>query len=73
MGKKNVKLRIAWMIPNVFLYLGLLVVGYFVITNLTELSESNRLGIWMITLIAVLVVALFGSYKIVSWIRQGKM
>lgn len=73
MRKKNVKLRIAWIIPNVLMYVGLVVFTMFVITNITELYTINRLGIWVIALIVLLFVALYGSYRIALWIRYGNM
>lgn len=73
MRKKNVKLRIAWIIPNVLMYVGLVVFTMFVITNITELYTINRLGIWVIALIVLLFVALYGSYRIALWIRHGNM
>lgn len=70
---KNRKLRIIWLIPNVFMYLVFLGFGGFVLLHWDELRGINELGYWVIRLLLVLVVALFGSYRIWSWIRQGKM
>ena len=42
---KNFKLRIAWILPNVLMYIALLGIGVFVSVNATALSEINRLGL----------------------------
>ncbi|WP_256992220.1 hypothetical protein [Paenibacillus sp. XY044] len=73
LNNKNIKLRIAWIVPNVFMYLFFLGFGTFVLINAVGLREINRLGILVFMLLLVLLVALLGSYRIWSWIKQGKM
>ncbi len=72
LNNKNIKLRIAWIVPNIFMYL-LIGFGAFVLINANGLRDINRLGTWVFMLFLVLLVALFGSYRIWSWIKQGKM
>jgi hypothetical protein len=66
-------LRVAWILPNVFLYLAFIFLTFFIINNYSGLEELNNLGIWIIISVLILVVALFGSYKIFVWIREGKI
>jgi hypothetical protein len=73
MTKPNMGLRIAWIIPNVLMYIFFLGLSVFVIENAEGLNDINRLGIWLVTLILLLLVAIFGSYRIWSWIKKGKL
>lgn len=66
-------LRIAWIIPNVFMYLFFFGLSVFVLIKAEELEDINQLGIWVIFLMLLLFVAQFGSYRIWSWIKQGKI
>jgi Na+/H+-dicarboxylate symporter len=66
-------LRVAWILPNIFLYVAFIFLTYFIMSNYSGLKELNNLGIWIIISVLVLVVAVFGSYKIVVWIRDGKI
>lgn len=65
--------RLAWVIPNVCLYLLFLGLSVFVLGHSNELQEINRLGLWLIALLALLGIALIGTYRIMSWIKQGKL
>ncbi|MGQ7889838.1 hypothetical protein [Paenibacillus sp. WC2504] len=65
--------RIALIIPNVLMYTVFLGLAVFVFTSVEELIDINRLGIWLFNLIILLLAALFGSYRIWSMIRQGKL
>ncbi|MCZ8519480.1 MULTISPECIES: hypothetical protein [Paenibacillus] len=73
MPKPNGTLQSAWLIPNVFMYILLCPLTVFVLINAEDLSKVNRLGIWVTILISLLIVALIGSYRIWSWIKQGKI
>ncbi|QCR30948.1 hypothetical protein [Lysinibacillus sp. SGAir0095] len=69
----NRKLRLAWIIPNVFCYLMAFGLTFFVISNLKGLEEIHRLSIYFVMLFLLLSVSLFGSYRIWTWIKKGKM
>ncbi|BFT69426.1 hypothetical protein PAENIP36_08680 [Paenibacillus sp. P36] len=73
MTKPNMGLRMAWIIPNVLMYIFFLVLSVFVFANSEGLNDINRLGIWLVILILLLLIALFGSYRIWSWIQKGKL
>ena len=70
---KNNKLRLAWIIPNVFCYFMLIGFASFVFINAEGLQEINRLSIWVLMLILLLFYCLFGSFRIWTWIKEGKM
>lgn len=73
MTKPNMGLRMAWIIPNVLMYIFFFGLSVFVFANSEGLNNINRLGIWLVTLILLLLITLFGSYRIWSWIQQGKL
>ncbi|AST91903.1 hypothetical protein ACWE42_02705 [Sutcliffiella cohnii] len=70
---KNTKLRIMWIIPNVFCYVMFIGFSSFVIINADGLYEIARLSIWVLTMIFLFIVSIIGSYRIWSWIKQGKI
>lgn len=72
-GKKSMALRAAWIIPNVLCYFLLIYIGIFVGKNAEGLEEINQLGIWLFMLIVMLMVSAFGTFRIVHWIKKGKL
>lgn len=70
---KNTTLRAVWILPNIFLYLLFIGVTAFVVVNADGLREINRMGIWVVYLMLLLAVAIFGSFRIRSWIKEGKI
>ncbi|OLO39230.1 hypothetical protein BTR23_09265 [Alkalihalophilus pseudofirmus] len=66
-------LRIINIIPIVMTWLMFIGFLIFIIWNADALREVNMLSIWVVGLIGVFFVALFGSYKIWQWIRVGKL
>ena len=70
---KNAKLRIVWIIPNVFCYLMLFGLAMWMMANVEGLQEINSLSIYVIFMILLLLVSVFGSYRILTWIKQGEM
>ncbi|QFG01231.1 hypothetical protein PB01_17030 [Psychrobacillus glaciei] len=70
---KNTKLRIVWIIPNVFCYLMVIIFSIFVALNAEGLQEISRLGIWVFIMIILFLVSIFCSFRIWTWIREGKL
>jgi hypothetical protein len=70
---KDTKLRVVWNIPNVFCYLIIVGLSIFIVLNVEGLREVNRLGIWVISIIILFLISIYGSYRIWSWIKEGKM
>lgn len=52
-----------------------MIVGFstFVVMNVKGLQEINRLSIWILALMMLLLVSILGSYRIWTWIKEGKM
>ncbi|WP_080846266.1 hypothetical protein [Cytobacillus gottheilii] len=69
----NYKLRIIYIIPNVFCYLMVIGFSFFVFRNAKGLEELGRLSIWVIMLLLLFFVSIYGSYRIWSWIKEGKI
>ncbi|KAB2335591.1 hypothetical protein [Bacillus mesophilum] len=67
------KLRIIYIIPNVFCYLMVIGFSIFVFSNAKGIEELSRLSIWVIILLLLFFVSIYGSYRIWSWIKEGKM
>ncbi|WP_409250866.1 hypothetical protein V1502_11910 [Bacillus sp. SCS-153A] len=70
---KDKKLRIAWVVLNLFSYIMLIGVSLFVGVNAEGLAEINRLSIWVITILGLLFVSVFGSVQVSTWIKKGKV
>ncbi|CAM5222231.1 hypothetical protein UACE39S_03383 [Ureibacillus acetophenoni] len=70
---KNTKLRVIWIIPNVICYLMLIGYSTFVALNAKGLEEINSLSTSVIMMLMLLFVSVFGSYRIWTWIKEGKM
>ncbi|MGE7924818.1 hypothetical protein ACQKND_16765 [Viridibacillus arvi] len=70
---KNTKLRIAWIIPNVFCYLMLFGLSIWTVANGEGLQEINRLSLYVIFILLLFLVSVFGSYRIWKWIKEGKI
>ncbi|MFV8827734.1 hypothetical protein [Alkalihalobacterium sp. APHAB7] len=66
-------LRVINIVPIVMTWLMFIGILIFIILNAEGLQELNMLTIWVIGLIGVFFVALFGTYKIWQWIRVGKL
>lgn len=66
-------LKMVWIIPNVLFYLLAIGVLWFIVINAQALQEISSLGIWILGLLLLLLVNFFGSYRIASWIKQGKI
>jgi hypothetical protein len=71
--EKNQRLRMIWIIPNVFCYIMFAGVSTFTVMYAGGLREIDRLGLWVIAMIILLAVSLFGSLQIRRWIKEGKM
>ncbi len=45
----------------------------FIALNVEGLQEINELGIWVFLMGILFLVSILGSYRIWSWIKEGKM
>ncbi|WP_419961790.1 hypothetical protein [Psychrobacillus sp. BM2] len=70
---KNTKLRIVWIIPNVFCYLMLFGLSIWTVVNSEGLEEINSLSLYVILMLLLFLVSVFGSYRIWTWIKEGEI
>ncbi|WP_298467567.1 hypothetical protein [uncultured Psychrobacillus sp.] len=70
---KNTKLRIAWIVPNVFCYLMLFGLSIWTVATGEGLLEINRLSLYVIIMLLLFLASVFGSYQIRTWIKEGKI
>ena len=45
----------------------------FVIRNIEGLKEINRFSIWVVAMVTLLLISIFGSFRIWNWIEEGKL
>ncbi|WP_289141614.1 hypothetical protein [uncultured Brevibacillus sp.] len=65
--------RIALIVVNLFCYGLVIYYGMFVIENGSGLREINEFGKWMFMLVCLLLASLYGTFRIVTWIREEKI
>ena len=70
---KNNKLRIAWILPNVGMYLLLAGITAFIVLQAEGLRESNQLIIYVIMALLLGLVTVAGSLRIMHWVKEGKL
>jgi hypothetical protein len=70
---KSKKLRMAWVSLNIFCYFMLIGVVLFVGFNVEGMADINRLSIWILMILCLLFVSVFGSVQLWSWIKNGKL
>ena len=69
----NTKLRIIWIIPNLFCYLMLVGFSTWIVINVKALQEINELLIYVLFMFLLFIVSVYGSIRIRSWIKEGKI
>ncbi len=45
----------------------------FIAVNAEGLKQINQLEIWVFAMVALLLVSIFGTYRIWTWIKEGKL
>ncbi len=45
----------------------------FVTLNAEGLREISRMDIWVFAMIILFLVSIFGSYRIWTWIKEGRI
>lgn len=73
MNKPGRRLRAAWIIPNVFLYFLVIGTAIFILTYQDGLQDTNLLAFWLTVLLLLFGAALYGTYRILDWMKQGKL
>ncbi|MBP0727348.1 hypothetical protein J5Y03_19595 [Bacillus sp. RG28] len=70
---ENRKLRFLYILLNIVFYLMFIGVSGFVIINWNGLKEIDRLPIWVISMLLLLFVSLLQSFRIRTWVIEGKL
>lgn len=70
---KNNKLRIAWILPNVMVYLLLAGITAFIVLQAEGLQESGELIIYVIFALLLGLVTVGGSLRIRHWVKARKL
>lgn len=69
---KNIYFQIAWILPNVFMYfasLGLIVFISLIYRELDILTFT----VYSVFVVLTLFTAVFGTYKILLWIKEERI
>ncbi|APO43473.1 hypothetical protein BS614_05250 [Paenibacillus xylanexedens] len=67
---KNYKLRLAWIIPLIFLVILDISIIIYTVLHWGELGMVSNMAFLLLSLL-MLAVILFGFYRIRKWIRSG--
>ncbi|AXI00965.1 hypothetical protein DV702_15355 [Sporosarcina sp. PTS2304] len=70
---KNTKLRVAWIVPNIFIYLMFIGALIFVTINIKGIQEIGMTSLWIFNLFVLFVGSVLGSLRIKHWIKNGKI
>ncbi|TAA72379.1 hypothetical protein [Planococcus salinarum] len=70
---KNKALRLGWILPNVLMYFLLIGLMVFIVINAEELQEINQLIVYIMYALLLGLVTVAGSFRIRSWIKEGKL
>ncbi|WP_245308273.1 hypothetical protein [Halalkalibacter urbisdiaboli] len=70
---KNIKLRIIWLIPTIFMWLMFIGFSIWVFVNAEGLIQIEMLSSWVLKLLFLFIISLLGSYRMWSWIKEGKL
>ena len=55
------KLRMGWITSNIFCYVMLMGVSLFVAVNAEGLADINRQSVWVVAVLCLFFVSVFGS------------
>lgn len=70
---KQGRLRMVWILLNVWLYLMLIGTTIFIMANAEGLQEINRLFIFIVITLVLGLVAISVSFRIWNWIKEGRL
>jgi len=70
---KSHRLRIVWVTPLIFLWIGYVLYTLFIISFASHLREMNRTSIFLISDLIFLFVLIFGSFRVGKWIKDGRI
>ncbi|EDL66297.1 hypothetical protein BSG1_03055 [Bacillus sp. SG-1] len=61
----------AWITLNIFCYVMLMGVSLFVAVRAEGLADINRLSVWVVAVLCLLFVSVFGSVQLYTWMNNG--
>ncbi|WP_341201016.1 hypothetical protein [Planomicrobium okeanokoites] len=70
---KNKTMRLGWILPNVLMYFLLIGLLVFISLNAEGLQEINQFVIYIMLALMLGLVTVGGSFRIRSWIKEGKI
>ncbi|WP_084243537.1 hypothetical protein [Planomicrobium okeanokoites] len=70
---KNKTMRLGWILPNVLMYFLLIGLLVFISLNAEGLQEINQFVIYIMLALMLGLVTVGGSFRIRSWIKEGKL
>lgn len=70
---KNKTMRLGWILPNVLMYFLLIGLLVFISLNAEGLQEINQFIICIMLALMLGLVTVGGSFRIRSWIKEGKL
>ncbi|GKV70106.1 hypothetical protein NCCP2716_26040 [Sporosarcina sp. NCCP-2716] len=65
--------RAVWLFPNILSYLAIVSVSVWVFNNREDMREIGVFGIYAGFLLLFSAITLFGTFRIWTWIRAGKI
>lgn len=69
----NKKIRIAWIVPNMLLYVLLIGLIWFTVINAEGLLEIKSFVYFVVMILLLGVVNIAGSFRICGWVKDGKL
>lgn len=70
---KNKAMRLVWILPNLLMYFLLVGLMVFIVINAEGLQEINEFLIYIVFALLLCLVTVAGSFRIRSWIKEGKL
>lgn len=70
---KNKAMRPGWILPNVLMYFLLIGLMVFIVINAEGLQEINQLIVYIVLALLLGLVTAAGSFRIRSWMKEGKL
>lgn len=70
---KTKVMRLGWILPNMLMYFLLIGLMVCIVVNAEGLQEINQLFIYIVLALLLCLVTVAGSFRIRSWIKEGKL
>ncbi|QHJ69856.1 hypothetical protein [Planococcus halotolerans] len=70
---KNKAMRLVWILPNLLMYFMLIGLMVFIVINAEGLQDINQFIVYIVFVLLLGLVTVAGSFRIRSWIKEGKL